>query len=304
MKMSEYHNPVLLNESVDALIIDESGIYVDCTFGGGGHSREIVSRLSDQGRLYSFDQDEDAVQNKIDDPRFELVEQNFRFLKNNLRFRSVRAVDGVLADLGVSSHQFDTPERGFSTRFNGELDMRMNQNSKLSAKTIVNEYEEEDLARIFYDYGELQGPYRLAKEIIKARADKPIETIEELKQIFSFIPSNKENKFFAQMFQALRIEVNDEMAVLKDMLMQCADVIKPGGRLVIISYHSLEDRLVKRFIKNGMFEGEPERDMFGNWYAPFKPLHSKVIVPTQDEINVNPRARSAKMRIAVRNENE
>ncbi len=302
--MSEYHNPVLLNESVDALIIDESGIYVDCTFGGGGHSREIVSRLSDQGRLYSFDQDEDAVQNKIDDPRFELVEQNFRFLKNNLRFRSVRAVDGVLADLGVSSHQFDTPERGFSTRFNGELDMRMNQNSKLSAKTIVNEYEEEDLARIFYDYGELQGPYRLAKEIIKARADKPIETIEELKQIFSFIPSNKENKFFAQMFQALRIEVNDEMAVLKDMLMQCADVIKPGGRLVIISYHSLEDRLVKRFIKNGMFEGEPERDMFGNWYAPFKPLHSKVIVPTQDEINVNPRARSAKMRIAVRNENE
>lgn len=302
--MSEYHNPVLLKESVDALIIDESGIYVDCTFGGGGHSREIVNRLSENGRLYSFDQDEDAVNNKFDDPRFELVEQNFRFLKNNLRFRMVRSVDGVLADLGVSSHQFDTPERGFSTRFNGELDMRMNQNSKLSAKTIVNEYEEEDLARIFYDYGELQGPYRLAKEIIKARAEKPIETIDELKQIFSFIPSNKENKFFAQMFQALRIEVNDEMAVLKDMLMQCADVIKPGGRLVIISYHSLEDRLVKRFIKNGMFEGEPERDMYGNWYAPFKPLHSKVIVPTQEEINTNPRARSAKMRIAVRNENE
>jgi 16S rRNA (cytosine1402-N4)-methyltransferase len=302
--MSEYHNPVLLKESVDALIIDESGIYVDCTFGGGGHSREIVSRLKEGGKLYSFDQDEDAVRNKFEDSKFELIEQNFRFLKNNLRFRMVRQIDGVLADLGVSSHQFDTPDRGFSTRFDGELDMRMNQNSKLSAKTIVNEYAEEDLARIFYDYGELQGSYRLAKEIIKAREIKPIETIEELKAIFSFIPKMKENKFFAQMFQALRIEVNDEMAALKDMLMQCAEVIKPGGRLVIISYHSLEDRLVKRFIKNGMFEGEPERDMYGNWYAPFKPLQSKVIVPTQDEINVNPRARSAKMRIAVRNENE
>ncbi|QTV06242.1 16S rRNA (cytosine(1402)-N(4))-methyltransferase RsmH [Faecalibacter bovis] len=302
--MSEYHNPVLLKDSVDALIINESGIYVDCTFGGGGHSREIVSRLAEGGKLYSFDQDEDAVRNKFEDPKFELIEQNFRFLKNNLRFRLVRQIDGVLADLGVSSHQFDTPDRGFSTRFDGELDMRMNQNSKLSAKTIVNEYEEEDLARIFYDYGELQGSYRLAKEIIKAREIKPIETIEELKAIFSFIPKMKENKFFAQMFQALRIEVNDEMAALKDMLMQCAEVIKPGGRLVIISYHSLEDRLVKRFIKNGMFEGEPERDMYGNWYAPFKPLQSKVIVPTQDEINVNPRARSAKMRIAVRNENE
>ncbi|WP_322970806.1 16S rRNA (cytosine(1402)-N(4))-methyltransferase RsmH [Faecalibacter sp. LW9] len=302
--MSEYHNPVLLKESVDALIINDSGIYVDCTFGGGGHSREIVSRLAEGGKLYSFDQDEDAVRNKFYDPKFELIEQNFRFLKNNLRFRMVREVDGVLADLGVSSHQFDTPDRGFSTRFDGELDMRMNQNSKLSAKTIVNEYEEEDLARIFYDYGELQGSYRLAKEIIKARADKPIETIDELKAIFSFIPKMKENKFFAQMFQALRIEVNDEMAALKEMLMQCAEVVKPGGRLVIISYHSLEDRLVKRFIKNGMFEGEPERDMYGNWYAPFKPLQSKVIVPTQEEINVNPRARSAKMRIAVRNENE
>ena len=304
MTMSEYHNPVLLKESVDALIINESGIYVDCTFGGGGHSREIVSRLAEGGKLYSFDQDEDAVNNKFEDPKFELIEQNFRFLKNNLRFRMVRQIDGVLADLGVSSHQFDTPERGFSTRFDGELDMRMNQNAKLSAKTIINEYEESELARIFYDYGELQGSYRLAREIIKAREDKPIETIEELKAIFSFIPKMKENKFFAQMFQALRIEVNDEMAALKEMLTQCAEVIKPGGRLVIISYHSLEDRLVKRFIKNGMFEGEPERDMYGNWYAPFKPLQSKVIVPTQDEINVNSRARSAKMRIAVRNEDE
>ncbi|GGE99532.1 16S rRNA (cytosine1402-N4)-methyltransferase [Chishuiella changwenlii] len=300
--MSSYHNPVLLNESVDALIINESGIYIDCTFGGGGHSREILNRLDENGKLFSFDQDVDAIRNKIDDNRFELVEQNFRFLKNNLRIRGIKQVDGVLGDLGVSSHQFDTPERGFSTRFDGELDMRMNQNAKLSAKTIINEYEEEDLARIFYDFGELQGSYRLAREVIKARANKSIETIDELKQIFSFIPKMKENKFFAQMFQALRIEVNDEMAALKDMLSQCTDVIKPGGRLVIISYHSLEDRLTKRFMKNGMFEGEPERDVFGNWSAPFKPLQSKVIIPTQEEINENPRARSAKMRIAVRNE--
>ncbi|STD59649.1 MULTISPECIES: 16S rRNA (cytosine(1402)-N(4))-methyltransferase RsmH [Empedobacter] len=300
--MSEYHNPVLLKDSVDALIINESGIYVDCTFGGGGHSREILSRLDKNGKLFSFDQDVDAVRNKIDDDRFELVEQNFRFLKNNLRFRAIKQVDGVLGDLGVSSHQFDTPERGFSTRFDGELDMRMNQNAKLSAKTIINEYEEEDLARVFYDYGELQGSYRLAREVVKARADKQINTIDELKQIFSFIPKMKENKFFAQMFQALRIEANDEMAALKEMLTQCGEVIKPGGRLVIISYHSLEDRLTKRYMKNGMFEGEPERDVFGNWSAPFKPLQSKVIVPTQEEINENPRARSAKMRIAVRNE--
>ncbi|HBX62691.1 16S rRNA (cytosine(1402)-N(4))-methyltransferase RsmH [Empedobacter falsenii] len=300
--MSEYHNPVLLKDSVDALIINESGIYVDCTFGGGGHSREILSRLDKNGKLFSFDQDVDAVRNKIDDDRFELVEQNFRFLKNNLRFRGIKQVDGVLGDLGVSSHQFDTPERGFSTRFDGELDMRMNQNAKLSAKTIINEYEEEDLARVFYDFGELQGSYRLAREVVKARADKQINTIDELKQIFSFIPKMKENKFFAQMFQALRIEANDEMAALKEMLTQCGEVIKPGGRLVIISYHSLEDRLTKRYMKNGMFEGEPERDVFGNWSAPFKPLQSKVIVPTQEEINENPRARSAKMRIAVRNE--
>lgn len=300
--MSEYHNPVLLKESVDALISNESGIYVDCTFGGGGHSREILNRLDLNGKLFSFDQDVDAVRNKIDDNRFELVEQNFRFLKNNLRFRGVKQVDGVLGDLGVSSHQFDTPERGFSTRFDGELDMRMNQNAKLSAKTIINEYEEEDLARVFYDFGELQGSYRLAREVVKARADKQINTIDELKQVFSFIPKMKENKFFAQMFQALRIEANDEMAALKEMLTQCGEVIKPGGHLVIISYHSLEDRLTKRYMKNGMFEGEPERDVFGNWSAPFKPLQSKVIVPTQDEINENPRARSAKMRIAVRNE--
>jgi len=299
---SSYHNPVLLKESVDALVVNPSGIYVDCTFGGGGHSREILSRLDENGKLFAFDQDEDAKRNMIDDPRFELVDQNFRYLKNNLRFRGVKQVDGVLADLGVSSHQFDTPERGFSIRFDGDLDMRMNSSSNFSARTIINKYEEEDLARIFYEYGELKGSRRLASEIVKARANQKIKTVEELKNIFSFIPKNKENKFLAQLFQALRIEVNDEMAVLKEMLTQCGDVIKPEGRLVVISYHSLEDRLVKRYMKNGMFDGEPERDIYGNWSAPFKPLQSKVIVPTNDEINDNSRARSAKMRIAVRNE--
>lgn len=299
--MSNYHNPVLLKESVDALIVNPSGIYVDCTFGGGGHSREILSRLDENGKLFAFDQDEDAKQNLIDDPRFELIDQNFRYLKNNLRIRGYKAVDGILADLGVSSHQFDTPERGFSTRFDGELDMRMNVSANVSAKTIVNEYEAEDLARIFYEYGELKGSRRLASEIIKYRANRSIETVEELKKIFSFIPKNKENKFLAQLFQALRIEVNDEMAVLKEMLTQTGEMIKPEGRLVVISYHSLEDRLVKRYIKNGMFDGEPERDLYGNWSAPFKPLQSKVIVPTDDEIEENSRARSAKMRIAVKN---
>ncbi len=301
MTNSTYHNPVLLQESVDALVINPSGVYVDCTFGGGGHSREILSRLDANGRLFAFDQDEDAKQNRIEDDRFELIDQNFRYLKNNLRFRGVKQVDGILADLGVSSHQFDTPERGFSTRFDGELDMRMNINSPLSAKSIVNEYEEEQLADIFYNYGELKGSRRLASEIVRARNNQSIENIEQLKQIFSFIPKNKENKFFAQVFQALRIEVNDEMAALREMLLQSGEIVRPEGRLVVISYHSLEDRLVKRYMRNGMFEGEPERDMFGNWSAPFKPLQSKVIVPSEKEIETNSRARSAKMRIAVKN---
>lgn len=301
MTNSTYHNPVLLQESVDALVINPSGVYVDCTFGGGGHSREILSRLDANGCLFAFDQDEDAKQNRIEDDRFELIDQNFRYLKNNLRFRGVKQVDGILADLGVSSHQFDTPERGFSTRFDGELDMRMNINSPLSAKSIVNEYEEEQLADIFYNYGELKGSRRLASEIVRARNNQSIENIEQLKQIFSFIPKNKENKFFAQVFQALRIEVNDEMAALREMLLQSGEIVRPEGRLVVISYHSLEDRLVKRYMRNGMFEGEPERDMFGNWSAPFKPLQSKVIVPSEKEIEINSRARSAKMRIAVKN---
>lgn len=297
----EYHNPVLLNESVTELIQDVNGIYVDCTFGGGGHSREILSRLSGNGKLISFDQDEDAKRNLIDDSRFELVMQNFRYLKNNLRFLKIKQVSGVLADLGVSSHQFDTPERGFSTRFDGELDMRMNQSAKLTAKSILNEYEEEKLAEIFYYYGELKNSRRMAREIVTHRSSQKINSINELKGIFSYIPKNIENKFFAQLFQALRIEVNDEMAALREMLIQCGEVIEEGGRLVVISYHSLEDRLVKRYMKTGLFEGEPEKDVFGNWSAPFKVIQSKVIVPTDEEIKTNPRARSAKMRIAVKN---
>lgn len=297
----EYHNPVLLDESVSELIQNPNGVYVDCTFGGGGHSREILSRLSENGRLISFDQDEDAGQNRITDPRFELVMQNFRYLKNTLRYLKIEKVSGVLADLGVSSHQFDTPERGFSIRFEEELDMRMNQSSKLTAVSVLNDYEEEKLADIFYRYGELKNARRLAREIVSFRKATPVNSIQQLKSIFHFIPKNKENKFFAQLFQALRIEVNDEMAALREMLMQCGDVIEEGGRLVVISYHSLEDRLVKRYMKTGMFEGEPQRDVFGNWSAPFRVVQSKVIVPSESEIQLNPRARSAKMRMAVKN---
>lgn len=297
-----YHNPVLLNESVEALVTDPNGVYVDCTFGGGGHSREILKRLGENGKLFGFDQDQDAKKNNIDDERFELVSQNFRYLKNNLRFFGVNKINGVLADLGVSSHQFDTPERGFSIRFESELDMRMNQLSKLTAAKILNKYEEEDLANVFYYYGELRNARKLAREVVAHRKEQPILTVDDIKEIFSYVPKNKENKFLAQLFQSLRIEVNDEMAALKEMLMQTAEIIETDGRLVVISYHSLEDRLVKRFMKNGMFEGEPEKDVYGNWCAPFKPLKSKVIVPTDEEIENNPRARSAKMRIAVKTE--
>lgn len=299
-----YHNPVLLNESVDALITDPNGVYVDCTFGGGGHSQAILDRLGEDGRLIAFDQDQDAKENALDDPRFQLVSQNFRYLKNNLRYHGFKKIDGVLADLGVSSHQFDTPERGFSIRFESDLDMRMNQVSKLTAADVLNQYEEEALADVFFYYGELRNARRLAKEIVANRKLEPIQTVEDVKNLFSYIPKNKENKFLAQLFQSLRIEVNDEMAALKELLLQTAEVIDTDGRLVMISYHSLEDRLVKRFIRNGMFEGEPEKDMFGNWEAPFKPLQTKVIVPTDEEIKENPRARSAKMRIAVKNENK
>lgn len=297
----EYHNPVLLMESVDALVDDPNGIYVDCTFGGGGHSREILSRLGESGKLISFDQDEDAKANALEDDRFELVMQNFRFLKNNLRYLGIKKVAGVLADLGVSSHQFDTPERGFSIRFDGDLDMRMNQNQKLTAAKILNEFEEEKLADIFFNYGELKSSRRMAREIVSERKLNPIKTIDQLKQIFSYLPKNKENKIFAQLFQSLRIEVNDEMAALRELLIQCGEVLEPSGKMVMISYHSLEDRLVKRYMKTGLFEGEPERDVFGNWDAPFKPIQSKVIVPDAEEIEKNPRARSAKMRVAIKN---
>lgn len=297
----EYHNPVLLKESVDALVTNPDGIYVDCTFGGGGHSREILSRLSEKGRLISFDQDEDAKNNIIHDDRFQLVMQNFRFLKNNLRYLGIKNVSGVLADLGVSSHQFDTPERGFSIRFEGELDMRMNQGQKITAAKILNEYEESALADVFYNYGELRTSRRMAREVVSERNIEPFKTIEQLKQLFSYIPKNKENKFLAQLFQSLRIEVNDEMAALRELLMQCGEIIEPEGKMVMIAYHSLEDRLVKRYMKTGMFEGEPERDVFGNWEAPFSPVQSKVIVPSEEEIERNPRARSAKMRVAIKN---
>lgn len=288
-------------ESVDALVENKAGVYVDCTFGGGGHSREILSRLDENGKLISFDQDEDAWANSLQDARFELVKQNFRYLKNNLRYLGIKKVSGVLADLGVSSHQFDTAERGFSIRFDGDLDMRMNKSQKLTAAKILNTYEEEKLADVFFYYGELKSARRMAREIVSERKLNPIKTIGQLKQIFHYIPKNKENKILAQLFQSLRIEVNDEMAALRELLVQCGDVIESGGKLVMISYHSLEDRLVKRYMKTGLFEGEPERDIYGNWEAPFKVVQSKVMIPDDKEIEENPRARSAKMRVAIKN---
>ncbi|HAO27795.1 MAG TPA: 16S rRNA (cytosine(1402)-N(4))-methyltransferase [Chryseobacterium indologenes] len=294
-----YHNPVLLKQSVDDLVTNPDGIYVDCTFGGGGHSREILSRLSEKGKLFSFDQDLDALKNTIDDPRFTLVNQNFRFLENALLMYGISQVDGILADLGVSSHQFDEADRGFSTRSNAPLDMRMNVMQGLDAKRVINDYEEEQLADIFYYYGELREARKLAREIVHQRKTKSIETTEDLKKLFSYIPPHKVNKFYAQLFQAIRIEVNQELEVLKEMLVQAYNILKPEGRLVVISYHSLEDRLVKRFLKNGMFEGEPERDIYGNYKKAFDLLKSKAIVPDDKEIEENSRARSAKMRTGI-----
>ncbi|BAP29673.1 s-adenosyl-methyltransferase mraw [Chryseobacterium sp. StRB126] len=295
-----YHNPVLLKQSVDDLVTNPDGIYVDCTFGGGGHSREILSRLSDKGKLFSFDQDLDALKNTIDDPRFTLVNQNFRFLENSLLMYGVPQVDGVLADLGVSSHQFDEADRGFSTRSNAPLDMRMNVMQNLDAKRVINEYGEEELADIFYHYGELREARKLARDIVHHRKTKSIDTTEDLKKLFSYLPPHKVNKFYAQLFQAVRIEVNQELEVLKEMLVQAYNVLKPEGRLVVISYHSLEDRLVKRFLKNGMFEGEPERDIYGNYKKAFELVKSKAIIPDDKEIEENSRARSAKMRTGIK----
>lgn len=295
-----YHNPVLLQKSVDDLITNPDGIYVDCTFGGGGHSREILSRLSDKGRLYSFDQDLDALENKIEDARFTLINQNFRFLENSLLVYGISQIDGILADLGVSSHQFDEARRGFSTRSDAPLDMRMNVMQNLDAKKVVNEYEEEQLADLFYHYGELREARRLAREIVHARKNKRIRTTGDLKAVFSYMPAHKQNKFFAQVFQAIRIEVNEELQVLKEMLVQGFKILKPQGRFVVISYHSLEDRLVKRFLKNGMFEGEPERDVYGNYTKAFELLQSKATVPDEQEIEENSRARSAKLRTGIK----
>lgn len=294
-----YHNPVLLKESVDALNIKEDGVYVDVTFGGGGHSREILSRLGEKGKLFAFDQDPDAQQNKIDDPRFVLIGENFRFISRFLRFYGVRKVDGVLADLGVSSHQFDEAERGFSTRFDADLDMRMDQKSELSGKKIINTYSEEDLADVLFLYGELRNARTLAKTIVEARIDREIKTSFELKEVLQrFLPKAKEHKILAQIFQAIRIEVNQELEVLKEFLQQIPDLLNEEGRLSVISYHSLEDRLVKRFIRRGLFSGEPEKDFYGNVNVPLKKV-GKMIVPTKEEIKENNRARSAKLRIAT-----
>ncbi|MEC4003086.1 16S rRNA (cytosine(1402)-N(4))-methyltransferase RsmH [Flavobacterium sp. SUN052] len=294
----EYHNPVLLKETVDGLNINPDGVYVDVTFGGGGHSKEILSRLGANGKLFGFDQDEDAWANALPDERFTLIQENFRFIKRFLRFHGIKQVDGILADLGVSSHQFDVPERGFSTRFDADLDMRMSKKNELDAYKVINEYDDVNLKRVFLDYGELKVAPALARTIIEAREHKAIETTDELKLILQrFLPEQFKNKILAQIYQAIRIEVNQEMDVLKEFLEQSLDVLKPEGRLSVISYHSLEDRLVKRFMKNGLFEGEPERDFFGNFSVPFK-LVGKLIVPTDEEIKINNRARSAKLRIA------
>ena len=294
-----YHSPVLLEESVDGLNIQDGAVVVDVTFGGGGHSKEILKRLSDSGKLFGFDQDKDAEVNALEDVRFELVKQNFRYLKNYLRFYGVKQVDSVLADLGVSSHQFDVGERGFSIRFEGPLDMRMNQNGELTAADIVNEYDEVSLVRIFREYGEVNIARKLALEIIGQRAGKKIKTTNELVEIVEvLVPGKVRNKLLAQVFQALRIEVNDELGALKDMLEQACELLSSGGRLSVITYHSLEDRLVKNFIKKGKFSGEVEKDFYGNPQVKFKQITRKPILPTEGELRVNNRARSAKLRVA------
>ncbi|WP_296382209.1 16S rRNA (cytosine(1402)-N(4))-methyltransferase RsmH [Winogradskyella sp.] len=294
----EYHNAVLLKETVDGLDIKPDGVYVDVTFGGGGHSREILSRLGADGKLYAFDQDKDALANTIEDDRFVLINENFRFMKRFLRFYGVKEVDGVLADFGVSSHQFDVAERGFSTRFEANLDMRMNQDNKLSAYEVVNNYDEEQLRAVLFQYGELRNAPAMARVIVEERKNAEIKTSEQLKAVLKqFLNHQRENKVLAQIYQAIRIEVNQEIEVLKELLIQTPGILKKAGRLSFISYHSLEDRLVKRFIRNGLFEGEPERDVFGNFEVPLKKVGG-LIVPTHSEIKVNNRARSAKLRVA------
>ncbi|AVM49196.1 16S rRNA (cytosine(1402)-N(4))-methyltransferase RsmH [Capnocytophaga sp. oral taxon 878] len=295
-----YHIPVLLRQSVENLITNPDGTYVDVTFGGGGHSREILKHLSAQGRLYAFDQDVDAQNNTIDDSRFTLIQQNFKFLRQYLRFYGVTEVDGVLGDFGVSSHQFDVAERGFSTRFEGALDMRMNQNAPLSAQQVVNEYDEQALANIFFRYGELKNARAIARAIVGYRQNAPITLGSQLQAALqALLPKHKENKILAQIYQAIRIEVNGEIEALESFLLQLPAVVKVGGRISLISYHSLEDRAVKRFIRDGQLEGSPEKDWYGNISVPFKKIGG-LIVPDDSEIAQNSRARSAKLRVAER----
>lgn len=298
MTNSSYHIPVLLNDVIKGLEIDPSGVYVDVTYGGGGHSKVILENLVD-GRLIAFDQDEDAAKNVLEDDRLTFIDKNFSYLKKFLRLHGAVPVDGILADLGVSSHQFNEAERGFSLRFDAELDMRMNVKSDLTATKILNEYEEEQLIEVLRNYGELRNARKIARTIVLARAEALIKTTFQLNDLLKpFAKRGKENKFYAQVYQALRIEVNDELSVLKSFLEQAAEVLKPGGRLVVISYHSLEDRLVKNYIKKGKFFGELEKDFYGNPIRPLKDVNRKVIVPTEEEIERNNRARSARLRIA------
>lgn len=295
----EFHESVLLKESIEALSIKPDGIIVDATFGGGGHSKEIVKRLGENGRLYAFDQDEDAVKNRLEDPRFIMINNNFRYLKNFLKLYKAIPVDGIIADLGISSHQIDTPERGFSTRYEGKLDMRMDRRITFSAKELVNKYEEERLKAVFTLFGEIRNASKLANIIVSERKVKEIETTGELKEIIKpCIIRGNENKYLAQVFQALRIEVNQELASFQEFLKQSNEVLRQGGRLVIISYHSLEDKLVKNFFRSGNFLGEMIKDFYGNPLVPLKAINRKPIVPTAAEISRNNRARSAKLRIA------
>lgn len=295
-----YHNPVLLKESVDGLAIKENGIYVDVTFGGGGHSKEILKRLGDDGRLFAFDQDEDALENTLGDPRFTLINENFRYIKQFLKFYGILKVDGILADFGVSSHQFDKAERGFSTRFDADLDMRMSKKNAISAHEVVNKYQYDELRRVLFTYGDLRNANAMAKVLLAAREEEPIKTTQQLKEILrQFLPASKAHKILAQIYQAIRIEVNQEIAVIEEFLMQTSDLLDKEGRISVISYHSLEDRLVKRFIRAGQFEGEPEKDFYGNIDVPFKKVGG-LIVPSKEEIAKNNRARSAKLRLAER----
>ncbi len=299
MVQDVYHIPALLDETLSGLNLTADGIYVDATFGGGGHSRAIVERLGQNGHLYSFDQDEDAVANAFDDSRFTIVYSNFRFLSNFMRYYGVDGVDGVLADLGVSFHHFDDKERGFSFRWDGALDMRMNRKSGLTASKVLSTYSEEQIADILYLYGELKNSRKLASAIVKARNESPVDTVDRLLAIVKpFINPKQEKKELAQLFQALRIEVNGEIDALKSFLEQSLKVLKPGGKLVVITYHSLEDRLVKNFMRSGNLRGEIEKDFFGRQLSPLKLITSKPIVPADDEVERNPRSRSAKLRIA------